>query len=79
LIVEDGANAFSNDWMLVDDEKPDHVTDIRLGRLEAAVPNAEVVLAGPHTQADSRRRKVPSSGANAATLLSLACTSDTPD
>jgi hypothetical protein len=27
--VQDGANAFSNDWMLVDDEKPDHVTDVQ--------------------------------------------------
>jgi hypothetical protein len=31
LIVEDGANALSNDWVLVDYEKPDHVTDIRSG------------------------------------------------
>jgi hypothetical protein len=34
LVVEDGANALSNDRVLVYDEKSDHVTEIGLGRPE---------------------------------------------
>src|SRR6266540_802280 len=69
LIAEHGADAFANDWMLVDYEKPNHVTETQLGHLEMTFVRPRVrsnrsgtpprSLSGPTDRQGCQRRRRP--------------------